>query len=181
MVDKNFRNANMSAWIKKGYVNRIRQEWYMFSDFKPESYDYFYISNKIYSPSYISLESALEYYGVIPEAVQEITAVSTQKTVTFDTEFGTYIYRKLKNELFWGYEISTFNNKGISIASLEKTLLDYFYLNSIDSTLDLEGLRLNKEVLNKNLDMDKLDIYTQRFNVNIVQNRINLLKSYLHA
>ena len=42
------------------------------------------VANKIYSPSYISLETALSYYGLIPESVYALTSVSTRKTISFN-------------------------------------------------------------------------------------------------
>jgi predicted transcriptional regulator of viral defense system len=180
-VEPNFRRATLSEWIKRGNITKIRQEWYCFSNFQPTDYEYFYISNKIYSPSYISLESMLEFYNVIPEAVQQITAISTQKTKTFATELGTYVFRKVKTNLFWGYKIVEYNNIGITIATLEKTILDYLYLNNINSTLDFEGLRFNKDRLKENIDKKIMGEYLVRFNNSEVEKKYIILKEYLNA
>lgn len=184
-LEPDFRNATLSDWVKKGYIKKIKNEWYAFSDFDPKDFDYFYISNKIYSPSYVSLETMLAYYGVIPEAVQYITAVSTKGTREIVTDYGVYSYRQIQSDLFWGYEIlypnSSEKTRGVSIASLERSILDYFYFNPIKDIPDLEGLRFDKEVLNERLDVEGITRSADRMSVSVVKDRVKLLLRYINA
>ncbi|MBS8122307.1 type IV toxin-antitoxin system AbiEi family antitoxin domain-containing protein [Candidatus Vampirococcus lugosii] len=111
----------------------------------------YFASNKIYQPSYISLESAFSYYGIIPEQVFTINGVSTKKTNYFKTDFGVFNYKKINPKLFFGYNIISLKENKVLIASLEKAILDYFYLyDNIKSTVDFEYLRWNKDILKKN-------------------------------
>lgn len=99
-----FDRNNLTRWIKKGLLVRLRQEYFAFSEYLRRPDFAQYIANRIYRPSYISLHTALSFYGLIPEAVVQITSVSTLKTATFRNPFGEYSYKSIKNELMFGYE-----------------------------------------------------------------------------
>ena len=69
-----------------------------------ESY-LFMLANRIYEPSYISRESALAYYLIIPESVLGVTSVSSRKTRQFDSQWGRFSYRSIKPALMFGYRV----------------------------------------------------------------------------
>ena len=181
ILDPNYDKSKISKWIKSWYIKKIIRWFYTLYSVSLNQNTLFSISNKIYSPSYISLEMAFCYYGIIPEQVFNITAVSTQKTKSFDIDIWFFDYKRIKTELFWWYTIvKNWENKFL-IAELEKAFIDYFYLNStIKSTEDLQALRLNKQVLRKVLDIKKLRTYWRTINANVLQHRIDLLITYLH-
>jgi len=89
----------------------------------------FYIANQLYSPSYVSLEYALNYYSLIPERVSDITSVTTKKTSRFTNEIGTFIYQHIKPKAFRGFEALK-DEAGLLffIAEPEKAVVDFFYL-----------------------------------------------------
>lgn len=181
IIDPNYDKSKISKWIKSWYIKKIIRWFYTLNSIPLNQNSLFSISNKIYSPSYISLEMAFCYYGIIPEQVFNITAVSTQKTISFDTDIGSFSYKKIKSELFWWYKIVKIGENRFLIAELEKAFIDYFYLHStIKSIEDLEALRLNIQVLNKYLDIKKLNKYWHTINSNALNNKINLLITYLN-
>ncbi len=182
LLSPNFRGPTLTEWIEKGWIKRIRRGWYIDSSFKPHDYDYFYIANKIYTPSYISLESALNHYGFIPEAVMQITSVTTRKTNLFSTEFGEYTYKTIKPEIYFGYKIFEFSTKSVIMATPEKTLLDYLYFhNEIVDVKDFEELRFNKDTINENVNFKRLNRYIKNFKNKELAKRFNILKEYLDA
>jgi predicted transcriptional regulator of viral defense system len=182
LVDPDFRLPTLYDWESKGLVLKLRNDFYVFSDFDPSDKDYYLIANKIYSPSYLSLESALNHYGIIPELVAHITSITTNKTNSFKTIFGTYNYSTVKEALFFGYKVVEHIPHEVSIASLEKTVLDYLYLNSsINTTKDFEGLRWNKEVIKETLDFDLFKKYLIIFDNKTLQRRCSVLMDYLDA
>ena len=75
-----FDARRLVEWQHKGYIHKIINRWYKFSDVPTEERLMLWTANRIYHPSYVSMETALSYYGLIPEAVYTITAVSTLKT-----------------------------------------------------------------------------------------------------
>jgi predicted transcriptional regulator of viral defense system len=58
-VDSSFHKQRLSEWQKKGYVKKVRQGFYIFSDLEMNEQTLFTIANRIYKPSYISLEMVL--------------------------------------------------------------------------------------------------------------------------
>lgn len=182
MLDPDFREPTLNDWLNNGWIKRIRRFWYADSSFNPEGYDYFFIANRIYSPSYISLESALSHYGFIPETTLQITSVSTRKTTLFDTQFGVFSYQSIKNNLYFGYEVIENNDRPFTLATPEKAILDYLYLHSeITSIEDLEELRFNREIINSMVDKEKLNTYLNQFDNLELNNRAKLLLKYLNA
>ena len=79
-ADLTFHKQRLSEWQRKNYIKKIRQGFYVFSDLEINEQILFIIANRIYEPSYISLEMALSIHGLIPEAVYGVTSVTSQKT-----------------------------------------------------------------------------------------------------
>ncbi len=151
----------MVAWQKKGYIQKIRNNWYCFAEHTFRREDLFLVANKIYAPSYVSLESAFSYYQFIPEAVFRTTSISTLKTAKFDTPIGFFQYRNIKPSLFWGYRLIRQKEASLSawykIALPEKAIIDYLYLNpQYKEEADFEGLRFNWEEFSDKVDLKKL-------------------------
>lgn len=171
----------LSEWSKKGYIKNVKRGFYRFTDQPLNQGTIYFIANKIYTPSYISLESALAFYQIIPEAVFSVTSISTLNTTQLNSSVGNLTYNHLKENLFFGYELIERNGITIAFASREKAILDYLYLHSnITSIEDFEGLRWNKEVLKK-VDFQRFSDYLQLFNSKIVSKRFQLLLNYIHA
>lgn len=119
---------NLKNWAKRGYLVMLRRGLYVLSDVKNET-DAMALAGKIYPPSYISLETALSYYGIIPEAVFTATSVTTRKTKKFKTPAGNFSYQKIKKEAFGGFEAKKQDGISFNLALPEKALVDFFYLN----------------------------------------------------
>lgn len=171
-----FDNRRLVEWQEKGYIIKLRRGYYSFEEVeKGESFRYF-SANKMYSPSYISMESALSYYNLIPEGVFTTVSLTTRNTTTFRTPVGSFSYRNLKSQLFFGYRLLNINGITIKMAEPEKSLLDYLYLNKIDTPDKLEGIRLNESQLHDLLDFDKLNQFAEAFHSKVLQKRIQLLK-----
>jgi predicted transcriptional regulator of viral defense system len=176
-----FDKKNLVYWQKKDYLQKIRNNYYSFSTTPKDEAFLYLASNKIYSPSYISFESALAYYNVIPEGVYTITAVSTLKTNAFSTPLGNFTYKHIKPVLFFGYKLIKSQTQTFKMAELEKTILDYMYLShKLTSSDDFEALRWNKEVL-KQLNLNLLADYQLLFNSKALNNRVNHFLTYLNA
>lgn len=184
-VKKVFPNLNsiqLVRWQKEGYLRSVVRGFYVLSDFQ-ETFNLnekflCLIANKIRQPSYISLEMALSWHNIIPEGVYLITSVTSKTTANFDSSFGKFSFRKIKNELMFGYNMEIFENYTYKIASLEKAILDYLYLNpKIEVQEDFEGLRWNVSELKEKLNVVKLQEYLTIFaNKKLNQRVENLLK-----
>ncbi len=180
LIDDNFNKSKIFNWKKKWYIKQIIRWFYVYWNCKINQILTFQISNKIYTPSYISLESAFSYYGIIPEQSFIMTWITTNKTINFNTDFWYFEYRKLKPILFWWYDILNIGQNKILIAELEKSILDYFYLNSNIKTIDdLYWLRFNKDLLKEKLNIKKIKKYAKIFGKKNIDNQVDLLLKYI--
>lgn len=183
MIDPSFDSKNLIYWQNKSYINKIINRWYYFTDCTITENLLFFTASSIYNPSYISLESALSYYQIIPEGVYSTTSISTKKTMEFQTPLGVFSYRHVKPSLFFGYQLIPWQDRNIKIAELEKTILDYLYLNEKINNADaFSALRWNKNTLTEKLNIKKLKSYLKTYNNKALEQRINLLLQYIqHA
>ncbi len=171
----------IAGWQDKGYIKRIANGIYIFADNALDESYLYYLANRIYEPSYISLESALAYYGFIPETVYGITSVSTKKTSSFNYGKINFSYRTLRRELNFGYRLQPWKNVAIKIAEPEKAILDYFYLHPELSTLvQIEEMRFNILELKEKLDWGKINAYLSLFDNKKLCKRIKILGEYLN-
>jgi predicted transcriptional regulator of viral defense system len=178
-----FDKRRLFEWQQKGYITRLVNRWYLFAELPLNELLTYRISNCIYQPSYVSLESALSYYGIIPEGVYSQQAISTRKTNSFQTPLGHFNYRNLQPAFFFGYRILYYGELPISMATPEKAILDFLYLRSdLHSRKDLEAMRFNYEFLVNEIDWKLLQKYAQVFGSITLNNRIAHLKKLLpHA
>jgi predicted transcriptional regulator of viral defense system len=181
-IDPGFHRQQLYYWTQQGHITPLAGGYYRLAGQDVTEAYRFMLSNRIYSPSYISLESALAFHQVIPETALTVTAVSSRKTRVFTGEGGRFSYRSVKPELMFGYTVADVNGSvKFSMASLEKAVLDYLYLNpGILSLEDFEGLRWNSETV-KNMDMDRINSYLRAFDSQALTRRIRVMKDYAHA
>jgi len=180
----NFPQLQLNRWKEQGYLINVRQSYYCLSDVELSRDLLLYIANRIYSPSYISLEIALSYYNLIPESVYHITSVSTKKTKNYYTQLGNFIYRHIKSSAYFGYKLIEFDQKHrFLLAEPEKALLDYFYLNShIASKQDFGETRINSNEFDNHINLNKLNAYLVNFKNKSFEKRIkNFLEVIRHA
>ncbi len=111
-------------------------------------------------PSYVSLQSALAYYGLIPEAVPVTTSVTTLRPGRWDTPLGSYALRHVKTDLFQDYcLLEVTDEQQAFVAAPEKSLLGLIYLEpGADSHTYLKELRLQNL---EELDLDRLQDHAE--------------------
>jgi len=128
---------------KQGHIQSLKRGIYKLSD---DQVPDVYLANKLYEPSYVSLEFALSYHRVIPETVYEITSITPKTTRHFETLGKIYSYRRVKKSAFAGY--TTAKQKGFSffIADPEKAFVDLNYFRMLDGLKPIS--RFNKEKIN---------------------------------
>ena len=177
-----FDRKILVAWQSKGYIHRIRNSWYCFADPEPSMEDLLHIANRIYAPSYVSLEFALSHYQLIPEGTFTITSVSSLKTNSFQTPIGSFIYRHVKPKLLFGYRLIRYGKYWYKIAEPEKALLDFLYLNPRYTTGDdLTSLRILPPMFAEVVSLDKLRVFAGKMKSRALIERLNVLTDILHA
>ena len=134
----------LDRWVKSGRIFQLRRGVYAVSPpYRTDGPHPFLVANHLRKPSYVSLQSALSHYGMIPEFVPATTSVTTGRPEELQTPLGRFLFRHVKKSLFFGYaktEIS--QGPPVFLASPEKALLDLLYLTpGSDSPAYLEELR----------------------------------------
>ena len=172
-----FDRNNFVRWVKNGLLIRLRQGYYTFPEYKNKPDFVLYFANRIYRPSYVSLHTAMAFYGMIPEAVVQFTSVTSLKTASFNNDFGEYVYKSIHQKLMFGYDLKPFADRWtLQLASPEKALIDLLYLYPFYNTGQaLEDLRLDEDFLQDDLDRKLLEKYTLKIKNNALENRVQLL------
>lgn len=181
IIFPNFDHRRLVEWQQKNYIQKIRREYYCFVDQKKDENFLLFAANKMYNPSYISMESALAYYHFIPEGVFLISSITARNTANFNTSIGDFSYHHMKKPLFFGYKILQNTDHPIKIAEPEKVILDYLYLRKLNYREEIEYLRLNSLQINETIDFQKLYQYQKYFQSKTLDKRLNLLKEIIHA
>ncbi|MCX6335588.1 MAG: hypothetical protein NT092_15030 [Bacteroidia bacterium] len=173
-----FNRNNLGRWVKQGYLVRLRQGYYAFPENRASVEFALWFANIIYKPSYISLHTALSFYGIIPEAVPMITSVTTLKTTTFSNDFGEYTYKNIKYDMMFGYDLREMEGgRRIMFATPEKALIDLLYLYPFYNTeRDLEELRLDESYMQDDFNAERLTEFSDRIGSKALSNRIKILR-----
>lgn len=132
-------------------LHRLERDKYMLSG--RVTHD-FIVANFLYAPSYISAQTALNYYGILPQFPYEITSITTRKSITKTIQGKVFRYIQIKNTLFWGYDMQ----EGALIANPEKALLDLLYLK----TKGLATVHLDEYDL-KRMNKARFRVYSKLF------------------
>jgi hypothetical protein len=141
----------LSRWVRSGNLVQVRRGLYMLSGGYQKTPSHpFLIANRIKHASYVSLQSALEFHGLIPEYVPSVTSVTTGRPEILNTSVGSFIFKHIKKALFSGYEaVDLGGGNSAFVARPEKALLDLLYLTPRSESFDyLREMRLqNTEIL----------------------------------
>lgn len=110
-VPANTASSFIKTNIKSGLFLKLRNGFYMVADSHPSIY---FIANKLYEPSYVSLDIALSHYGIIPEVVYAISSITTKASREFNTPKGNFIYQRIKKEVFIGYSLKEIDGESFN-------------------------------------------------------------------
>jgi len=158
----------LSRWKQSGKLLALRRGFYILNEKDRKlSPSRLFIASEMYKPSYVSLEYALSFYGIIPEKVATLTCITTKKTQVFENSFGTFSYRHVKPECFTGFTAKK-DESGLTylFAEPEKAVVDFIYLNQ--SKLKGDGIEVLRESyrfdLTARLSRARLLMYAKLFN-----------------
>lgn len=129
LLEKSISNVNekISNLVRNKELIRLKKGFYTFSKpYQTKPIDLLSVANTLYSPSYVSFDYALSYYGMIPERVTEVTSATSKNEKLFDTPIGRFSYKKISLEAYslgidWIYDDI---EGGRFIATAEKALCD---------------------------------------------------------
>ena len=143
----------ISRMIKKKEIIQVKKGLYVQSPEFGHPINLKVLANLVYGPSYISLEYALSYWGLIPEKVEEITSMTNKRNKVFETPVGTFSYKYLHSSKFSvGIERISEETGAFLIASKEKALCDRLALVKDLNVSEIPGFF----EYDLRLDMDEL-------------------------
>ena len=180
VVDSGPLKVQISRWVKAGKLIQLRRGVYLLSkEYRKRDVFEPFIASILKKPSYLSLEKALEFHGLIPEAVPVYTSVTTKRAARFISEAGEFVYQHIKQHLFWGYASITLNNQTAFIATPEKALLDLIYFKGRKISPEyIEELRLQNE---EKINLDKLFDYAKRFKKPKMMRAARIISDYIRS
>jgi len=120
----------ISDLLRKAFIIRVKKGLYIFGDeYRRRPYSREILANLIYGPSYISLDYALQHYGLIPERVEAVTSVTTGRSRKFSTPVGLFTFRMISLEAFRiGMDrVEIGDGRAFLMATPEKALADKLY------------------------------------------------------
>ena len=166
---KNFINRHIST----GLFIKVRNGLYVFRENIPPK---FVLANKLYQPSYISFESALSYYHIIPETIYSVFSATSKSSREFEALQTSFIYHRIKKKLFFGYVAKKMNGATCLIAEPEKALVDFLYFVDLRKKDLFERIDL-KEIKKK--DVVKIARFFKRDSlINLIDKIYDKPKNY---
>lgn len=154
-VDDAHARTALYRWVKAGHVIAIKKGVYMHRRFFEQHHQ-----DTVFAPavsaillpqSYLSLEYVLQQHGILTEITYPVTAITIKNTRTIVNSLGTFVYRHIQPELYFGFHIMDAYGVPYAEASVARALFDYLYLRPLPANLEpqrynlAEDLRLNLE------------------------------------
>ena len=144
----------LTRWVNSGRIYQLRRGLYSiappYQKIKPHP---FLVANRLQRASYVSLQSALAFYGLIPEIVNITVSITAGRPERLETPLGIFEFRHIKSNLLFGYQMTDLVGQSTLVATPEKALLDLVYLQpGGESSKYVHELRL------QNLDHLNLDV-----------------------
>lgn len=176
-------SANIVRWIKKGILVSLKKGTYVTKEYvtqQSNNQDYSeFIANILKKPSYLSGEYILQKYGMLSESVFSITSVTLKKTRSYSNRIGVFVYSKITNNLFIGYNIISKSGFEIKEATKVKALFDFLYFRlrtvSYINQEIINSYRLNVESLTIE-DYKEFQSYIDILDIEKFSGIVNFLK-----
>lgn len=161
-VDPAVIRMQLSRWAASGKITQLRRGVYALNPpYQKVQPHPFLVANRLKKATYVSVQSALSFYNLIPEVVNTITSVSTGRTERLENTLGFFEYRHVLPHLFFGYDLVDLGSQKAYIATPEKSLLDLIYLHPASNVeAYIDSLRLQNAT---SLDQNRLDRYAGIF------------------
>jgi len=149
---------------EKGWLIPLRRGLYYISDISSRGFvniSPLVIASAFDKDSYISLDSALSFYGLFEQMLRTTSSVTMSKSKKYVFQDNTYRYFKINKKLYFGFQTENLEGYYVKVAELEKLILDYLYFKNDTYSVDLLLEKLQK-AKNK-LDFKKLFNYARKF------------------
>lgn len=159
--------STLTRLVKQKKIYRLKAKYYSFKTIENK-----FKLQKLYSETYISLYSALEYYGSTTQRFNNLDLITKKILKKQNIENTEIDFHKVKQELFFGYEKIKINNTEVFISNIEKTIIDctYFLSKVYLTEIDL-FIKKYKKIINK----ERLIIYLNKIDSSVLNKRVGYL------
>ncbi len=148
----------------KGWLIPLRRGLYFISDISSRGFvniSPIIIANAFDKESYVSLDSALSFYGLFEQMLRTVSSVTQRKSRKYVFQENTYRYLKINKKLYFGFKTENIEGYYTKVADLEKVVLDYLYFKNDTYSIDLLLEKLQKA--KDRIDFKKLFAYARKF------------------
>jgi hypothetical protein len=147
----------VTTLLRRGDIIRVKKGLYVLGDdLRRRPYSRELLANLIHGPSFVSLDSALSFHGLIPERVAAMTSVTTKRPKVFTTPLGSFIYRQATRDCFYlGMDRIEQGDVAFLIATPERALADKI---RDDRGLQLRSQTAAEQYLREDLRIDPSDL-----------------------
>ncbi len=168
-----YRNAELRQQLarlaQRGWLVRIKRGLYVvisdMTSLAANNISLLRISNALNNHSYVSLSSALFYYGLVDQLLQSVTAITNTRTRQYHFQGFTFAFSKVQDDFYFGFSEKRVEGKLVKIADLEKVVLDYLYLRKDTYSLNLVWEKLTEYA--DEFDFGKLQQFALRCNLTL--------------
>jgi len=155
VVDDAHARTALYRWVKAGHLIALKKGVYMHRRFyelhRQDAAFALAVSAILLPQSYLSLEYVLQQHGILTEITYPVTAITIKNTRTILNSLGTFVYRHIQPDLYFGFQIMEAYGVPYAQASTAKALFDYLYLRPLPADLEPQLYNLAEE-LRLNLD-----------------------------
>lgn len=152
----------LSRWAQGGHILALKRGVYMTRQFymlHRQDHDFTAAISAILLPnSYVSLEYVLQEHNLLTEVTYPVTCITPHNTRTITNALGTFWYRNLRAELYFGYTIAAYMGIRLARASVAKALFDYLYLRPLPRRFQATKIDLADEL---RINLDEMDVQSQ--------------------
>jgi len=159
--------STLTRLVNQNKVFRLKKKYYSLRRIENK-----FLLQKLYSETYISLHSALEFYGSTTQRFNNLDLI-TNKVLKTQNIGGTEVqFHKVKQRLFFGYEKIQINNVQVFVANIEKTIIDCTYFSSKVYLTDInELIKKNKGKIRAYI----IATYLNKINSSVLNKRVGYL------
>jgi predicted transcriptional regulator of viral defense system len=125
--DRGLANLQLHQWARRGWIRRLKRGLFELAWPEPASIPDLFVANRLYEPSYVSLDTAMLQHGLIPDVAAHVTSVTSGTTKRFLNHHGIFTYFSVMPRAFRGYAVITVERRQVRMADPEKAVVDRLY------------------------------------------------------
>src|SRR5579859_7255132 len=175
-------SRRIALLVKKGWLLRLKKGLYLvltdITTLGTNDLPEYILAQALHKDSYVSFENALQYHGLFDQMLSTVSSVTTTYVRRHTVQQTTYVFSRVKHDLYFGFTEEVISPYKVFIAEKEKALLDMLYLKTSAYTVSLILEKLREYT--HRFDSEKLQQYARRYGIGMVR-AVGFLLDQVHA